>query len=137
MDKTKTDTLSDFLRVAGGLREISLAIAKDEAEISSFAKAMDRFDFKRLPSILEYQNANHSWYVVIDGQSQYKGVYDFICQYPLTIVSLYDAKNSKAVTINPDYKKSIVFLTTEEILKDIQKTGFDLLGRVGPVYRSE
>lgn len=129
-------SIEEFLSVITGSREVGLVIAKNEAEISSFAKAMDRFDFKLLDSVFEYQNTNHGWYVIVNDKAKFKEIYDFVCQYPLTVISLFDAQNSKTVTIKPKYQHSVVLVITEEILREIQLAGFDLLGRVGPVYRS-
>lgn len=130
-------SIKEFLSMMAGGKEAGLMIAKNEAELSNFAKAIERSDFKRLVSVLKYQNADYSWYVVINDRGEYKKIYDFICQYPLTIVSLFDSVDSKTVSFKPDYKNAVIFIATEEILRDFQKAGFDLLGRVGPVYRSE
>lgn len=128
-------SIEEFLLLMTGGKEVGLAIAKNEAELSSFAKAMDRLDFRFLLSVFKYQNAGHGWYIVINDRAKYKDSYDFVCQYPLTVISLFDSVNSKTFLFKPDYKNPIVFLITEETLKDIQKVGFDLLGRVGPAYR--
>jgi len=130
-------SIEEFLFVMQGGKEVGLVIAQNEEELKSFAKMMDGFNFKFLSSVFEYQNASHGWYITIDDQTKYKGIYDFVCQYPLTVISLFDSVNSKTFSFKPDYKKPILFLTTEETLKDIQKAGFDLLGRVGLAYRTE
>ena len=130
-------SIEEFLSVMIGSREVGLVIAKNEAEILSFVKAMNRFDFKRLDSVLEYQNTDYGQYVIIENKDKFKEIYDFVCQYPLTVISLFDSVNSKTISFKPDYKNPVVVLATDEILKDFQKIGFDLFGRVGPTYRSK
>jgi len=133
---TKKTAIGDFLSATAGLKEASLAIAKNSNELSKLAKTLKDANFKKLDSVFDFQNAAHGWYVIIDDQEKFKEIYDFICQYPITVISLFDSKNSKTIIIKPDYKNPTVFIITEEHLKAVQQAGFDLLGRVGAAYRS-
>jgi len=137
MKETENKELTDFLKVAFGQKEVGLIIAKDRDQLSDFSGAMEGEGFKKLDSVFGYQNAEHGWYVVIEDSENFKEVYDFICQYPITVISLFDSKNSENVVIKPDFKNPTIFSITEEKLKDFQLAGFDLLGRVGLTYRSE
>lgn len=128
--------IEDFLSALTGSKEVGLAIAKNDQELGEFVKVLAEANFNKLDSVLAYQNAHHGWYLTIDDQGKFKEIYDFVCQYPLTVISLFDSANSKTITVKPDYKNPTIFLITEDGLKDFQQSGFDLLGRVGPAYRS-
>lgn len=130
-------SIEGFLSVIMGSREAGLVIAKNDKELANFIKVVDKFNLKPLLSVFEYQNASHGWYIVINDRTKYKDIYDFVCQYPLTVITLFDSVNSKTFSCKPDYKNPIIFLITEETLKDVQKTGFNLLGRAGLAYRTE
>ena len=136
-ETSKHDSIEEFISVIQRGKEIGLVMAKDDTELSDAVKAMEEHDFKRLPSPLEYKNNEYGWYLIINDGTNYKEVYDFVCQYPLSIVSLFDSVNSQTVTFKPDYKNSIILVMKDDILKDLQKANLDLLGRVGPAYRME
>lgn len=109
-------------------------IAQNDAEISSFAKAMDRFDFKRSENIADLFKSPKT-YLVADGNLD-KDVYDFIVQYPTGQVEIFDKKLMQSLTLSPDYKNSaIVLLVDKDNLNKIQEKGFDLLSSTGPAFQ--
>jgi len=127
-------SIEEFLSVIIGSREVGLVIAQNEAEISSFAKAMDRFDFKRSENISDLFKSPKT-YLVADGNLD-KDVYDFIVQYPTGQVEIFDKKLMQSQMISPDYKNSaIVLLVDKKNLNKIQEKGFDILGVAGPAFQ--
>lgn len=128
-------SIEEFLSVMIGSREVGLVIAKNEAEISSLAKAMDRFDFKRSENISDLFNS-HKTYLVADENID-KDVYDFIVQYPTGQVEIFNKKLMQSQTLSPDYKNSaIVLLVEKNNLNKIQEKGFDILGVAGPAFQA-
>lgn len=128
------ESIEEFLSVIIGSREVGLVIAKNEAEISSFAKAMDRFDFKRSENIADLFKSPKTYFVA-DGNLD-KDVYDFIVQYSTGQVEIFDKKLMQSLTLSPDYKNSaIVLLVDKDNLNKIQEKGFDLLSSTGPAFQ--
>ena len=128
-------SIEEFLSVMAGGREVGLVIAKDEAEISSFAKVMDRFDFKRSENIADLFKSPKT-YLVADENID-KDVYDFIVQYPTGQIEIFNKKLMQSQTLSPDYKNSaIVLLVDKDNLNKIQEKGFDLLSSTGPAFQS-
>lgn len=127
-------SIEEFLSVIIGSREVGLVIAKNEAEISGFAKAMDRFDFKRSENIADLFKSPKTYFVA-DGNLD-KDVYDFIVQYSTGQVEIFDKKLMQSLTLSPDYKNSaIVLLVDKDNLNKIQEKGFDLLSSTGPAFQ--
>lgn len=128
-------SIEEFLSVMIGSKEVGLVIAKNEAEISSFAKALDRFDFKRSENISDLFKAPKT-YLVADENID-KDVYDFIVQYPTGQVEIFNKKLMQSQTLSPDYKNSaIVLLVEKNNLNKIQEKGFDILGVAGPAFQA-
>jgi len=128
-------SIEEFLSVMIGSREVGLVIAKNEAEISSLTKAMDRSDFKRSKNISDLLKSPKT-YLVADENID-KDVYDFIVQYPTGQVEIFDKKLMQSQTLSPDYKNSaIVLLVEKNNLNKIQEKGFDILGVAGPAFQA-
>jgi len=128
-------SIEEFLSVMIGSREVGLIIAKNEAEISSLTKAMDRSDFKRSKNISDLLKSPKT-YLVADENID-KDVYDFIVQYPTGQVEIFDKKLMQSQTLSPDYKNSaIVLLVEKNNLNKIQEKGFDILGVAGPAFQA-
>ena len=128
-------SIEEFLSVILGGKEVGLVIAQNDAEISSFAKAMDRFDFKRSENIADLFKSPKTYLVA--GGNLDKNVYDFIVQYPTGQVEIFDKKLMQSQTLSPDDKNSaIVLLVDKDNLNKIQERGFDLLSSTGPAFQS-
>lgn len=127
-----TEQFNDFISATMKSREVGLIIAEDTEELSNFSKLLKIKGFGELSSILKYENVEHSWYIIADNDN-FKGIYDFICQYPLTTISLFDSEIANTVVMNPDYKHSVIVLIEKDIL-NIAKKDLDFLGRVGATY---
>lgn len=118
-----------------GGKEVGLVIAKNDEELAGFAKAMERFDFKRSENIAGLFKFPKT-YFVITGDID-KDVYDFIVQYPTGQVEIFDKKLMQSRTLSPDYKKQgVILLVDKDNLNKIQEKGFDLLGTTGPAFQS-
>lgn len=128
-------SIEEFLSLMTGGKEIGLVIAKDEAELSDFAKAMDRFDFKRSENVSDLFSSPKT-YLMADDKID-KDVYDFIVQYPTGQVEIFNKKTMQSQTFSPNYKNSaIILLVEKDNLNKIQEKGFDLLGAAGPAFQS-
>ncbi|MFA6273326.1 MAG: hypothetical protein WC673_02460 [Candidatus Paceibacterota bacterium] len=127
--------IKQFLNTLVGQREVGLAIAKDEAELASLAKAMDGFDFKRSENIADLLKFPKTYFVITGDMD--KDVYDFVVQYSTGQVEIFDKKLMRSQTLSPDYKNSaIVLLVDKDNLNKIQEKGFDLLSATGPAFQS-
>ena len=135
--KASDQNLTKFIsRLAGG-REVGLVVAKDGQGLQSSARALAAAGLKRLSSVSVFRNIGHGWYLEANSPADFKIIYDFVSQYPLSIISLFDSANSTMVAHRPDFQFPFVLILTEANLSNFTGYGFDLLGRVGPVYRAK
>lgn len=130
-----TAQLQDFIADSSGSIEVGLIIAENTEELESFSKLLERFGLGKLSSVLKYKNVGHGWYIVANRENS-KEIYDFVCQYPLTIISLFDSETANTVVLNPDYQHPTFVLVEQDTLHTIQKS-LDLLGRAGAAYRAK
>lgn len=136
MDSSKKDaSLKEFLSILPGSREVGLVIAKDAKELKAYTKFLEKEGYSRIPSVFRYEEADHGWYLVPGNSESLKPIYDFVCQYPTTLISLYEPETKKLLSMRADWRHGAVIVLTEEALRDFQAAGLDLLGRVGPAYR--
>lgn len=130
---------NDFLRFTSSQKEISLIIAKDEMELSSFVKILEDEGFNQTFDTLDlfkYINTPANVFFVVK-ETLSKDMYDFMVQYPTGQVEIYDKFNLKSQTVIPIYRDvSIIFIITKEILKRTQESGFRILEQVGITYQS-
>lgn len=134
-NQTKNASISEFLAVMAGSKEIGLAIAKDNKELESFAQAMDDMDFKHVEEISDLVKFPKTYLTVREDMD--KNVYDFAVQYPTGQVEIFDKELMRSQTFSPDYKNlSLVFLVAKDDLNKLQTKGFELLSCVGPAYQS-
>lgn len=127
-------SISDFLSVAMGSKEVSLAIAKNEAELSQFKEIMGRQGFEQSKNVADLFKLQKTYFVL--GEDMDKDIYDFVVQYPTGQVEIFDKKLMRSETFLPDYNKEIVLLVVKEDLNKLQAKGFDLLSCTGPAYQS-
>jgi len=134
-NQTKNASISEFLAVMAGSKEIGLAIAKDNKELESFAQAMDDMDFKHVEEISDLVKFPKTYLTVREDMD--KNVYDFAVQYPTGQVEIFDKELMRSQTFSPDYKNlSLVFLVAKDDLNKLKTKGFELLSCVGPAYQS-
>ena len=108
-------------------------IAETADELDNLSALLEKYGVGKLSSILKYKNVEHGWYIIAD-KDNFKEIYDFVCQYPLTTVSLFDHESANTVVVRPDYKHFVIVLIERSILKAMQKN-LDLIGRTGMAYR--
>ena len=134
-NQTKNASISEFLAVMAGSKEIGLVIAKDNKELESFAQAMDDMDFKHVEEISDLVKFPKTYITVREDMD--KNVYDFAVQYPTGQVEIFDKELMRSQTFSPDYKNlSLVFLVAKDDLNKLKTKGFELLSCVGPAYQS-
>jgi hypothetical protein len=133
---TISDKFQEFLKFLPNQREVGLAMAQDEQESVLFQEILLKNNFKQLKTIFENSDIKSDQYLVVDNENFFKEIYDFACQYPLTIISIYNKDKAENTVIKPDYNHTILFIITKDILNKFNQAGFDLLGKVGLTYQS-
>lgn len=134
-----TNTIDDFLKFALSQKDVSLAIAKDDSELTELMTKLEENGFRQAvdTSDLFKQMTQSSKSFFVAKESLSKDMYDFVVQYPTGQVEIYDKFNLKSQTAIPSYKDvTIIFLITKEVLKKTQEAGFMLLENVGITYQS-
>lgn len=129
----------EFLKFTESRKEISLAIAKDETELTELKDILERNHFRKATQVsqlmLHMESAAKVYFVISDQIS--KDLYDFIVQYPTGRVQIFDASKMKSNIAVPSYKDvSIVLLLTKETISKLEKSQFQILEIVGITYQS-
>jgi hypothetical protein len=134
------DTFDDFLKLTPSQKEISLAIAKENDELSTFLKVLEDQGFRQVvdtPDLFKYVFHPSAKVFFVVKEIIPKDIYDFILQYPTGQVEVYDDFNLKSKLATPSYdNSSIVLLITKEDLKKNNESGFQILDQVGLTYQS-
>ncbi len=134
MDLQKS--FKEFITYNVGQKEIALVVFKDQIELKEIKKILKKDKFVLLESIENFNEAVIKAYFVLD-ESFSKSIYDFIKQYPTGSVEVFNTDKMEARIIKPDYEKtSLVFLVSEDKLKQITNDGFDFISIVGMCYRN-
>lgn len=128
-----TSRFQDFISASSGSREVGLIIAENTEEVGFYLSLLELNGFGKLSSVLKYKDVGHGWYIIANNDNC-KEVYDFVCQYPLTTISLFNSETADTIVMNPDYKNSAIVLIEKNTLNSVQKK-FDLIGRAGITYR--
>ncbi len=132
-------TFTDFLSFTHHQKEVSVVIAKNEAELKELKNTLDSQGFMQLadsPELLRYVSAPSKVYFLIHGNLP-KRVYDFLVQYPTGQIEIFDKSQMKSTLIKPVYKDvSVILLLTKEQLISIQKGGYQILEHTGLAYQS-
>lgn len=134
-----TNTFDDFLKFTPSQKDVSLAIAKDDSELTELMTKLEEKGFRQAvdTSDLFKQITQPSKSFFVAKESLSKDMYDFVVQYPTGQVEIYDKFNLKSQTVTPSYKDvTIIFLITKEVLKKAREAGFMLLEKVGITYQS-
>lgn len=130
------NTFQKFLKLLPKQREVSLAVAKDDQEAEQYVRELETNIFFPLENVFAYNEVEGNKYLIINDEKYFKEIYDFICQYPLTVIKIFDQTQAQNVSINPDYEQAFLLIITKENLAKINQTGFDILGRIGLAYQS-
>lgn len=132
-------SFSDFLRYTLSSREVSLTVAKDNAEQQHFIQILEKEGFKKASKVSDLlEDALHpSKAYLVAGETLRKDLYDFIVQYPTAQIEIFNKEAMKSKTVIPQYKNtSIVLVITKDHLSQVQKHGFDVLSHIGMAYQS-
>ncbi|MDD9868129.1 MAG: hypothetical protein OXU73_02275 [Candidatus Campbellbacteria bacterium] len=134
METLDTEKLQTFISAIPLVsREVGLIIAENMKEMDGYSNILEMNGMTKLSSFLEYKNVNNGYYIVVN-EDNFKQTYDFVCQYPSTIISLFDPKTAETIVIHPNYTHPVIVLIEKDDLNTVLKN-FDLFGRVGLVYR--
>lgn len=130
---------SEFVKHATYQKEVSLVVAKDEAELKELVNVLENQGFKLARNTLDFLDFIDSplkvFFTVQDTLP--KDFYDFIVQYPTGQVEIYDKDKLKSKIVSPNYDiASIILVITKEALKKSQKSGFEIREQVGITYQS-
>lgn len=136
--KTALSPLADFLSSCKGQKEVSLVVAKDTAELSSFQDALQSSGLVFAASplrLMDTINASSAYAIV--GSLEAKDFYDFAVQYPTGQIELWDRTVMQAHGATPSYQDAaVVFLITKADLLSMQNGGMDFLANCGLVFQS-
>jgi hypothetical protein len=134
------NTFDDFLKLTPSQKEVSLAIAKENDELSTFLEVLENQGFRQIVDIQDlFKYVFHpsaKVFFVVKGLIP-KDIYDFILQYPTGQVEVYDYFNLKSKLATPSYDNtSVILLVIKEDLKRNNESGFQILDQVGLTYQS-
>jgi len=134
-NQTKNNSISKFLDIMTGSKEIGLAIARDDKELENLSRSMDGEGFRQVGRISDLLKSPKTYLRI--GEDMDKNIYDFVVQYPTGSVQIFDVEKMKNTLFSPDYENSaIILLVDQDNLNKIQAKGFDLLSASGPAYKS-
>jgi hypothetical protein len=134
------NTFDDFVKLTTSQKEVSLVIAKDGDELSTFLNVLENQNFRQVvdtPDLFKYIfQPSAKVFFVIKGLIP-KDIYDFVIQYPTGQVEIYDNFNLKSKLATPVYDNvSIILLITKEDLKKNNESEFLILDKIGLTYQS-
>ena len=122
--------VKDFISNSLSLREPSLLYTKTESNSPLSIRELGLFDFKKAENIEElaiFSEAGSKAFFVIT-KDTIKQVYDFLKQYPLGAIDIFDNKYGLQKTFCPNYAKNIIiFVTSKEMIEIAESAGFDIL----------
>ena len=135
MNPKNKKSLSQFINIASGQKEVSIVIAKNQKEQDDFIKFLSENGFKKSEAVYELLENAKTYFVA--AQKIDKNIYDFIAQYPTGQVEVFDKNTMKSNVYTPEYKdKAVIIVALKNNLKKLQKNNFDLLALTGPAYQS-
>lgn len=125
-----TEGLQDFIVDSGSLREPSLLVASDDSKIFLIVKDSLFSNFKKANKVsdlaLSVQEGG-KFYMIIT-KDNLKESYDFLKQYPLGAIDIFDSMAGTQKTYCPKYSDTtVIFVTTKQIVQEAEKMGIDLL----------
>jgi hypothetical protein len=130
-----------FLSLTSPQKEVSLAMARDEAELEEFQEILNQQGFRQSKNAFELQEGAKTpskSYLLLDylSKKDLKDAYDFCVQYPTGSVELFNRKQMQSVVVSPNYQNTtVIFLAKKEIIFKMQKQGLNILAAVGLTYQ--
>ncbi|KKP43634.1 MAG: hypothetical protein A3C58_00855 [Candidatus Staskawiczbacteria bacterium RIFCSPHIGHO2_02_FULL_34_10] len=132
--KVKNTSVSRFAEVVVGQKEVGLAIAKNEAELSLMQKKLKNDGFCKVETVSDIFKSPKVFFVVKETMD--KDFYDVMVQYPSGQVEIFDKQVMRQQIFLPDYDNSAVICIVEiNSLNTLKKRGFNLLSIVGPAFQ--
>jgi len=129
-----------FLSRTISLKEVSCICATDEKEAEEFKQALSADGFftpQNARNLLSLISQTGKTFFKLSDLKNEKAVYDFIVQYPTGSVELWDADTHNPTVVSPAYHdSSLIFLVTENELISLHEKEFEILDKVGPVFRT-
>lgn len=129
---------TNFLKYTSSQKEVSLVVAKNEAELKEFEEILDKHRYKKavhVSQLLLNIDSPSKIYFHINSEIP-KELYDFVLQYPTGQVEIFDTKKMSSAISIPTYQDvSIILLVTKERLLQIQKGELQILSMVGLTYQ--
>lgn len=133
------NSFNEFLKYTLSQKEVSLAMAQDDAELNRFVEILQSNRFRQAidtTELFKYITTLSKVFFIVRGSLE-KDVYDFIVQYPTGQIEIFDKQSLKSRIATPVYDGvSVIFLITKPVLRQIQKTGLQMLNYVGVTYQS-
>ncbi len=122
--------LQDFITTSHSLREPSLLIVSDNSKLFLVTKESAFSDFKKTNKVsdLSVLAQNGGKYCMVITEDNIKEAYDFLKQYPLGAIDIFDSVSGVQKTYCPKYEdNTILFIVTKQVLEESQNIGLDIL----------
>ncbi len=131
----KNEGLHEFLDILKGQKDVGLVLARDESEMGGFIKFFEDSGFQTSKNVFDFFGFQ-KMYLVLD-ENLPKDLYDFVAQYPTGQVEIFDKEKNESKVFSPDYQSQVlVLVATESVLAKLKERSFEIIDKVGPVYRS-
>lgn len=119
--------------------EVCLAMAKDENEIKEFENILIQNGWQKIGDIFSLietvKNQTKTFFPLNDANK--KDAYDFLNQYPAGHIEIFNSQEMKSHITTPIWQgASVVFIADKDFISNMQKSGFDILSKMGMCYQS-
>jgi len=139
MNTDQIKSFNRFLDFTSSQKEISLVVAKDDAELQIFHGLLESEDFVESKNIFELTKSvlmSVKTVMVLNSLPE-NDLWSFLCQYPTGQIQIFNSEQMRSVIISPSYEDlSVVFLITKKNLKKFMSQGFNLPAFVGLTYQN-
>jgi len=132
---SKNDNLEEFLNILEGQKDVGLILTRNESEMSGFIRFFEDSGFQTSKNVFDFFGFQ-KMYLILD-ENLPKDFYDFLTQYPTGQVEIFDKGTNQPKVFSPDYQNQVfVLVATEESLVKLKEKGFEIMDKVGPVFRN-
>lgn len=116
-----------------------MAIAKDENEIKEFKNILAQNGWNEARDIFSLmetiKDPSKTFFLLNDANK--KDAYDFLNQYPAGHIEIFNSQEMKSHIATPIWQgASVVFIADKDFISNMQKSGFDILSKMGMCYQS-
>lgn len=132
------DSFTEFLTYTNSQHDVSLVLAKDEAEKSEMVNILKQNQFQEATSITQLLQASTQPSKIFYQLNELpSALYNFIFQYPTGQLQIFNPETNSQEIVTPIYNEvSIILVTTHDALEKIESTGFFIRDKVGLTYQS-